>query len=207
MINKDTIVYGSFSTNPGNNGILFFNKKFKELNINAIYKSFYSNNIEESYNAAKILNFGGFAVSMPYKKDILKYVDILSDEVIKIGSANTIKFFDKFSIAYNTDYIGIIKYFENFNYSKINILGDGGFSSAAKYAFNKMNIQYDIIKRKNWINIKLLKNEIIFNCTPIKNIIYDNSCQFIDGISTTETGKQIAKYQAEEQLKIYLKKK
>ena len=42
MINKETKIYCSFSSNPGNNGCIFFNSEFKELNMNAIYKSFYS---------------------------------------------------------------------------------------------------------------------------------------------------------------------
>ena len=48
MINKDTKIYCSFSENPGNNGGMFFNDAFKRNNIDAIYKSFYSNNIKKS---------------------------------------------------------------------------------------------------------------------------------------------------------------
>ena len=55
MINKDTKIYGSFSSTPGNNGCLFFNEKFNEDKINAIYKSFYSNDIKKSIEAAKTL--------------------------------------------------------------------------------------------------------------------------------------------------------
>ena len=47
MINKDTEIYCSFSSNPGNNGCVFFNKVFKKKNIDAIYKSFYSNDIND----------------------------------------------------------------------------------------------------------------------------------------------------------------
>ena len=49
IINKDTKIYGSFSSNPGNNGCTFFNNKFQENNINAIYKSFYSDNIKKGF--------------------------------------------------------------------------------------------------------------------------------------------------------------
>ena len=46
QINKDTKIYGSFSSNPGNNGCVFFNRKFQENNINAIYKL----NITDNFN-------------------------------------------------------------------------------------------------------------------------------------------------------------
>ena len=75
QINKDTKIYGSFSSNPGNNGCVFFNRKFQENNINAIYKSFYSDNLLKSIDAVKSLNFSGFALSMPFKIEILNYAD------------------------------------------------------------------------------------------------------------------------------------
>ena len=66
MINKDTKIYGSFSSSPGNNGCEFFNKEFEDRNINAIYKSFYSDDIKKSIEAVKTLSISGFAVSMPF---------------------------------------------------------------------------------------------------------------------------------------------
>ena len=48
LINKDTEIYCSFSSNPGNNGCNFFNDKFVSNNINAIYKSFYSEDIDNN---------------------------------------------------------------------------------------------------------------------------------------------------------------
>ena len=65
MIDKDTKIYCSFSQNPGNNGCNFFNSEFEKRKINAIYKSFYSDNISESIKAVKHLDIKGFALSMP----------------------------------------------------------------------------------------------------------------------------------------------
>ena len=62
--------------------MFFFNEKFKENKLNAIYKSFYSDDIVKSINAAKALDISGFAVSMPFKKEIIEYVDEV-DEVVK----------------------------------------------------------------------------------------------------------------------------
>lgn len=81
LINKDTKIYCSFSSNPGNNGCEFFNNKFQDQNINAIYKSFYSDNLKNSIKAVKILDIKGFAISMPFKIEVLNYVDELSKEV------------------------------------------------------------------------------------------------------------------------------
>ena len=110
-INKDTKIYCSFSNNPGNNGCKFFNKLFKKNNINAIYKSFYSDDIKKSIEAVKSLNISGFAVSMPFKTEILNLVDYISDEAFEIGAANTIINHNNKLRAYNTDWIGIYNYF------------------------------------------------------------------------------------------------
>ena len=127
-INKDTKIYCSFSTSPGNNGCIYFNKKFQENNINAIYKSFYSDDIEKSIQAVKTLGIAGFAVSMPFKLEVLQYVDEVSEDVKQIGAANTIINNNGYLKAYNTDWLGVSKYIlENVDF--LSILGNGGSSS------------------------------------------------------------------------------
>ena len=134
LINKDTKIYGSFSLEPGNNGCRFFNEKFEQNNINAIYKSFYSNNIKNSVQAARNLGFSGFAVSAPFKKEVLEFVEGTESPVEIIGAANTIINVDGCFVAHNTDWIGVKKYFiENWSELlyrgyRVSILGDGGFS-------------------------------------------------------------------------------
>ena len=108
QINRDTKIYCSFSNNPGNNGCLFFNQKFQKENKNAIYKSFYSDNILQSVEAVKTLKISGFAVSMPFKIEILncpsEKVDIAVGELFEIkfsvqaGSADIISIFYLFEL-------------------------------------------------------------------------------------------------------------
>ena len=202
LINKDTKIYCSFSDNPGNNGCKFFNDKFQSQNINAIYKSFYSDNIENSIKAVKSLDIKGFAVSMPFKVEVLNYVDKLSKEVKYIGAANTILNNNGNLKAYNTDWVGAYKYLNKYKKDRldyINILGNGGFSKAVQYACNLLEISFNIIERDQWSLVPQLKG-IIFNCTPVE--IYTTG-MLIDGRPSTTSGKKIALLQAEEQLKIY----
>tara|TARA_Y100000034_G_C6827497_1_gene373220 strand:- start:390 stop:1013 length:624 start_codon:yes stop_codon:yes gene_type:complete len=201
MINKDTEIYCSFSSNPGNNGCKFFNDIFKKKNINAIYKSFYSNNIEESVGAVKSLGIKGFAVSMPFKMDVLNYVDEQDDAVTTIGSANTIVNDDGYLRAYNTDYLGVMEYLKEQSISHLYILGDGGFGKAIQYACRLLEINYTIIRRDSWTLIESLKNETLFNATPVDVMSTDNN--IIDGRPFTNTGKQISSEQAKIQFKIY----
>ena len=201
MINKDTKIYGSFSSAPGNNGCKFFNSAFKKRNVNAIYKSFYSNNIQKSVEAVKALDISGFAVSMPFKIDILDLVDEMTKEVKSIGSANTIVNYDGYLKAYNTDYLGVIDYIKISSTNHFYILGNGGFSKAIQYTCRLLNKTYTVITRSSWNLIDTLKDKILFNATPVDIISEDN--KIIDGRPFTEEGKQIALEQAKNQFKIY----
>lgn len=200
IINKDTKIYGSFSNNPGNNGCIFFNSKFQENNINAIYKSFYSDNIKETIQAAKHLGFSGFALSMPLKIKVLDFLDGYDSSVLEIGACNTVLIRNNKLYGYNTDWIGVYNYLINNNYKHITVLGDGGFAKAVKHACSKLNIQTTTITRKDWDKIATLEG-IVFNATPVDIV---TKGYLIDGRPFTESGKEIAKLQAEEQYKIYI---
>ena len=198
LINKDTKIYCSFSSNPGNNGCIYFNTKFQQNNINAIYKSFYSDNIQKSIEAIKTLDISGFAVSMPFKIEVLKYVNEIDLAAQEIGAANTIINKNGYLKAYNTDWVGVRKFLLDSPKFLI-ILGNGGFSKAVQYACNSLNINYQVITRNNWDKVPSLEGNI-FNATPIDVQVKGN---LIDGRPFTPTGKMIAELQAEEQFKLY----
>ena len=205
-INKDTEIYGSFSKNPGNNGCKTFNVCFSYYDINAIYKSFYVNDIIDGVNSAKTLNFSGFAISMPFKKEVLNYVDEMDDVVKKIGAANTVKIDNGKLIAYNTDYLAIKDFINELNINSIIIIGDGGFASAVRCACDDLNVNHFTINRKNWNMIGSINNEVVFNCTPVDININKNNT-FYDLRPSKTFGKKIAIKQAKYQFEIYTNKK
>lgn len=197
-INKDTKLYGSFSSNPGNNGCIFFNGAFQKYNINAIYKSFYSDDIEKLILSAKYLNFAGFALSMPHKIEVLPYLDEIDKAAKEIGAVNTVVNKDGKLIGYNTDWIGVRDYFLD-SLDKLTILGDGGFSKAVQYFCKTKGISYKVITRENWGEVYDLEG-YVFNATPIDIV---TKGFLFDGRPNAMAGKVIAGIQAREQFKIY----
>lgn len=200
-INKHTKIYGSFSSDPGNNGSTFFNPKFEQDGINAIYKSFYSEDIRDSVFAARILNFGGFAVSMPFKTEVLKYVDEVDSVAKIIGAANTVVNNSGHLKAYNTDWVGVFNFFKDKGLERVSIIGTGGFAKAISYAFTQLGINFSIVSRKDIPTIDEVSGEYFINATPAE--IKSEINTIFDARGFTEVGKEISKLQAEEQYKLY----
>ena len=208
QVNKDTKIFGSFAKKAGNNGCNMFNPAFERLNINAIYRSFSVDNIEAAIISARILGFSGFAVTMPFKKEACKYVDILTEEVQNIGALNTVVNRQDKLVAYNTDFLAAQKMLRTYKHEyndKMYILGNGGYSAAVQYAAKTLGLEYDIISRNDWGKITEIKDTIVYNCTPVENLedIIDDSVTFIDCIVTTLLGYALSKIQAEEQFYLY----
>jgi shikimate 5-dehydrogenase len=201
MINKDTKIYGSFSENPGNNGCTFFNSKFKEHNINAIYKSFYSNDIQKSVESAKNLGFSGFAVSAPHKIKLMEYLDEYDTSTNDIGASNTVVIKDGVLYGYNTDWVGVYRFFLNSGIEHINIIGYGGFGKAVAYALNKLNITFSLLLRQDVKNIDDVSGQYFINATPSEFVSDKN--KIIDARPFTDDGRIIADLQAREQFNLY----
>lgn len=206
-INKDTKIYCSFSKNAGNKGCEFFNSAFSKYNINAIYKSFSVCDIDEAFKSAKCLKFSGCAVAMPFKKRAFELVDQNDISSLNCKSVNTIvlDYESNKSIGYNTDYYATEKILEKFvgRYNKIYILGNGGLASSVKVKSSEMGFNVINITRNDWQKIYELKDNLIFNCTPVSNILVHETNTFIDCIIGTVTGNEFHQHQSKKQFEIY----
>ena len=102
-VNKDTEIYCSFAKEAGNTGCQMMNSAFYYHGLNKIYKSFSVENIEQAVDAVRTLSIKGFAITMPFKVEVLDYVDEISDNVKEVGAANTVINQNGKLKAYNTD--------------------------------------------------------------------------------------------------------
>tara|TARA_R110000824_G_scaffold207562_2_gene393006 strand:- start:426 stop:1088 length:663 start_codon:yes stop_codon:yes gene_type:complete len=205
-INKDTEIYCSFAKNAGNTGCQMMNSAFYYYGLNKIYKSFSVDNIENAVKSVRTLNIKGFAITMPFKKEVLKYVDEIDDSA-KIGAANTVINNNNKLKAYNTDFLAASDYLKRLevDYANFYILGNGGYALAVKAAAEALGMAYINITRKNWEQLSNTRNSLIYNCTPVENLkaIIHNSNTIIDCLTQTDTGKQLASMQASYQFKLY----
>jgi shikimate dehydrogenase len=159
----------------------YFSEKFERENItDAVFENFSIPQIED---VEKIFStdhsLKGVAVTIPYKKAILPYLDALSDVVQQMNACNCIKIEAGKKKGFNTDVIGFEKSFIKKlqpHHQKALILGTGGASQAVGYVLKKLGIEYLLVSRKaspGAIAYAAIREEtlqhynIIINCTPL----------------------------------------
>ncbi len=121
--------------------------------------------------------YSGFNVTIPYKKEVMKYLDVISDEAKTIGAVNTIKYIDGKLIGYNTDYFGFIEELKFYNINVENkkcfVLGTGGASLAVNKALKDLGANVISVSRTKNFNtitydeLNVETNDIIVNTTPV----------------------------------------
>ena len=132
----------------------------------------------------------GFNVTIPYKQQIIPYLDSLSVEARNIGAVNCVKIeSDGRLTGYNTDIDGIRlsldKLLGNVEIDAALILGTGGASQAVQYVLAERNIPYSIVSRdsaKGNLTYDDLKVEVtsshhlIINSSPVGMYPHVDQC-------------------------------
>lgn len=159
----------------------YFTKKFEKENLPHSYENF---DISSIKSFPKIIletqSLKGLSVTIPYKEEVIPYLDYLDSEAEKIGAVNTIKISDnKETTGYNTDHYGFQKSLEEFlplQKKTALILGTGGASKAIAYALEKLGFDYKYVSRTKTkgnfdyseIDKSIIENhQLIINCTPL----------------------------------------
>ncbi len=153
----------------------YFSEKFNRESIQATYQNYEIKSLDQFKSLINSHPFTGLNVTIPYKREILDYLDLVSEESKAIGAVNTIVFKNGKTIGHNTDHIGFSKSIDLSKYKKALILGNGGAHRAIWYALKKYNIEVDVLARnplKNqlpWINNGpiLSPYDLVINTTPL----------------------------------------
>jgi shikimate dehydrogenase len=118
-------------------------------------------------------------VTIPYKEEVIPFLDDLDKTARQIGAVNTILFQNGKRIGYNTDCIGFERALKTKlkpHHKKALVLGTGGASKAVCYVFKQLGIEYQKISRtpgenkKKYDQLDALDYQthlIIVNCTPL----------------------------------------
>ena len=165
--------------------ISYFNQKFQDENIDAVYENYEIPSIDE---LPEVLSSNpelkGINVTIPYKEKVLPFLDSISPEARAIGAVNVIRVSHKGNKTllkgYNSDVIGFTKSIEPMLdkkwHQKALILGTGGASKAIDYGLRNLGLETVFVSRyerpgtiqyKNITPEVVKEYNVIINCTPI----------------------------------------
>ena len=129
----------------------YFTEKFGREGISdAVYSVYPLAQIEELTALLSDPELCGLNVTIPYKEQVLPFLDKKNEVVQEINACNCIRIEDGKRVGYNTDVVG----FRNSLLTKLEphhelalILGTGGASKAVEYVIRKLGLAYRFVSR------------------------------------------------------------
>jgi shikimate dehydrogenase len=165
----------------------YFREKFQREGIEAQYRLFALNSVREFPDLInEYPNLEGLNVTIPYKKQIIPYLDRLEGEAKEIGAVNTLVFHKRQGkmrsvSGYNTDVFGFIQSIRPLlkpHHRHALVLGTGGSAAMVGYALRKLGVDPLFVTRSNHLSegavsyTQLTPEEmnhrsVIVNTTPV----------------------------------------
>lgn len=163
----------------------FFNEKFSREKTDAEYLKFEIADINLFPEIIKSHdNLRGMNVTLPYKQQVMQYLDELDPQAEEIGAINVIKIIredGKVKLkGYNSDIIGfqnsISPFIDKANHKKALVLGTGGASKAISVALQNLGIEVCFVSRTKKPDILtyeelderiLAEYKVIVNTSPV----------------------------------------
>jgi shikimate dehydrogenase len=163
----------------------YFTEKFQDEHIpDCSYENFPLKSIEElSSLLTSETDLCGLNVTIPYKTEVIKFLNSISQEASEIGAVNVIRITRKGGIpvlsGYNSDVTGftdsLVPYLKKRSGNAV-VLGTGGSSKAVCYALGKIGMNVTLVSRNSkpgtiaysGIDENLIsKTDLIVNSTPL----------------------------------------
>lgn len=196
MIDSNTKLYGIFG-NPVRHSLspLMHNRAFELAGINAAYVAFEPLSIEEAVSSMKAIAIAGASITIPFKIDVIPFLDDIDPLAEKIGSVNTLLNNNGKITGFNTDGHGAVTALKKqgsiIQNEKVLIIGNGGSARAIAYTLLDENAHVtiagrdinritsladDLLKFNSSVEVSLLAQldqeavsqfDIIINTTPI----------------------------------------
>lgn len=163
----------------------YFNEKFSSEGIDAEYVNFEIPKISDFLEVIEQNpDLCGLNVTIPYKEQVIPFLDELDPDTAKIGAVNVIKIIRQKAkvklVGYNSDIIGFTQSIQPLlqpHHRKALILGTGGASKAVYHGLKKLDIEGVFVSRTHKADDMLTYEDltpeimqeytVIVNCTPV----------------------------------------
>jgi shikimate dehydrogenase len=200
-INSTTTLYGVFG-NPisHSRSPLMLNRAFQVNGINAAYAAFHiePGTLKAAIEGIRALRFRGVNVTIPYKVEVMSYLDEIDEGARVIGAVNTIVNENGKLIGYNTDGIGYVRSLcEETGLSlqgkRVLLLGAGGAGRGIAYALAKAGAEIVWVSNRTVSKADELVSYISL-LTEAKNIAAEAIAGIIDKVDLVVNNTSLGMY-------------
>ena len=151
MIDAETELYGVIG-NPVQHSLspMIHNGAFKRLGWNAVYLAFEVKNVEEALRGIRGLGVKGVSVTIPFKTEVLPFLNKVEGLAKKVGAVNTIVNREGKLIGYNTDCDGALEALEHkmdLRGKRAVLLGAGGAARAIGFGLKERGVPLIVVNR------------------------------------------------------------
>jgi shikimate dehydrogenase len=177
----------------------YFNEKFRSEGINAEYVNFEIPNINDFMEVIEENpNLCGLNVTIPYKEQVIPFLNELDRDTAKIGAVNVIKIIRQPKgkvklVGYNSDIIGFTQSIQPLlqpQHKKALILGTGGASKAVYHGLKNLGIESVFVSRTHKTDDMLTYEEL----TP----------QLIQLIDQTKHDESLTEAQKQDEISLHM---
>jgi 3-dehydroquinate dehydratase/shikimate dehydrogenase len=163
------------------------NAAFRRENVNGVYLALHAKSLKDLMGCVRDIPIHGLSVTMPYKQEIVEYLDNTDPYTAKTGACNTVvRSQDGKLYGFNTDAAGVVRPLEQriaLDQAKILVLGAGGAARAAVVGLKERGAEVFIMNRTaataqklarqakarvvKRADLKKLSFDVIINATPV----------------------------------------
>jgi 3-dehydroquinate dehydratase / shikimate dehydrogenase len=188
QIDQATRVYGvvgdpiEHSMSP-----LIMNTAFRRESVNAVCVALHAKKMDDLMTCVENIPIQGLAVTMPYKTDIIKYLENTDPLTAKVGACNTVvRSQDGNLFGFNTDIAGVLRPLDQrlaLPGAKVLVMGAGGAAKAAVFGLKERGAEVYVMNRTSAKGQKLARRaharvikrkelkkasfDLIINATPV----------------------------------------
>lgn len=163
------------------------NAALRRENVNGVFLPLHAKSLKDLLACVREIPLQGLAITMPYKEEILPFLDNTDPFTSKIGACNTVvRSQDGKLYGFNTDTSGVVRPLEQrmtLNEARILVMGAGGAARAAVFGLRERGAQLFILNRSlpaaqklarqakartiKRADLKKLDFDVIINATPV----------------------------------------
>ena len=141
---------GSLSHHPAPLGAAMHNAGYKALGLDFTYVPFGVKDLEGAIRGMRALGIRGFGVSMPFKVEVMQYLDAVDPLAQRIGAVNTVVNDGGRLTGYNADAAGAaaaLTEVTEISGKRVLLIGAGGAARAVGHALRDHGAQLHVINR------------------------------------------------------------